>query len=162
MATGKYTKSPRDALVNQPMRHWALGYLRFLGSGAAVGTICVLVREAIAWFLGADTKANYFISVFVVYGIGFALSYFLQARYVFYSSRGNIQSPRRISGFIAVAFAGAVLASWLSSTIRYEFGLDILLGHLAPAVSLILAAVLVALPSYSINRFLVFRDLPRT
>jgi putative flippase GtrA len=162
MAASKRTGSSRDELVMPPIRHWARGYFRFLGSGAVVGLICVLIREVIAWLLGSDTRTNYFISVFVVYGIGFALSYIFQARYVFQSSQRNKSSLRRASGFIVVALTGAVVASWLSSTIRYELGFDTLLGQLSPAISLLLAAVIVALPNYSINRLFVFRDSPRT
>lgn len=158
MVASSQKKLHQDASAKWPKRHWVLGYFRSLGSGAVVGVVCVLIREAIAWLLGADTKTHYFISVFVVYGIGFMLSYILQARFVFQSTMQNSWSLNRVSGFVAVALTGAVAASWLSSAIRYEFALDILVGRIAPAVSLILAATLIALPTYSINRFFVFRN----
>lgn len=154
MINGCESSGSTDKQTQVSFRFLRHEYIRFLASGALVGMVCVLLREAIASVMN-DSLWEYSISVVIVYIFGFFLSYFFQSIFVFQHRRSSWR-PKHLASFLLVAGSCALAASFLSTTFRYGFGMDHMIGRLAPTISFVLGALAVSVFNYIFTKRLVF------
>ena len=128
-------------------------YVRFLAVGGFVALVTVAVRELVGYLLGADTAANYSISILFAYVVGIISNFVLNARFTF---RSRDASWSRFVLFLGVAFA-SLLSTWLLSLIfRYGVGLDAMIGKYGPTVAFASAALVSSVITYRLTALFVF------
>jgi putative flippase GtrA len=122
--------------------------------GSLVGAMSIGLREILGLCL-PKTPLGYALSVGLVYGFGVFGSFILNGRITFRVSVSET-SRRSIAIFVAISVLNASLASALAVGLRCSF-LDSILGPtLAPASSMVCAALALALPSFWLKKNLVF------
>ena len=127
-------------------------YLRFLLVGGGLAALCVVVRDVFGQLLPLGRYA-YPTSVFMAYALCMALNYLISGSFV-YRVRGR--SWREASRFLLVAVVASLLVSLLADQLFWFLQW---LGHeqYIGAISLMIAALLLSLLSFSLNRKWVYR-----
>jgi putative flippase GtrA len=129
-------------------------YSRFVFVGAFVGVLTVACRELLGYWLAADTRANFTISIVLAYAFGIVLSFVLNHRFTF--GAGTARSFKAFLRFVMVALLGLATTALLSLGLRYGANLDALLGPLAKPAAFGTATVLTTFLTSPLNSRFVF------
>jgi GtrA-like protein. len=131
-------------------------YLRFLLVGGGLAVLCVVLREVFGQLLPLGRYA-YATSVFLAYALCMVLNYLISGSFV-YRVRGR--SWAEASRFLLVAVVTSLLVSLLADQL-FRF-LQWLGGEqYMGAISLMIAALLLSLLNFSLNRKWVYRKRGR-
>ncbi|WP_448679308.1 GtrA family protein [Pseudomonas nicosulfuronedens] len=128
-------------------------YLRFLLVGGGLAALCVVLREVFGQLFPLG-RYVYAVSVFLAYALCMVLNYLISGRFVYRLGRRSWGEALR---FLLVAVVTSLLVSLLADQL-FRFLQWLGGGRYIGAISLMIAALLLSLLSFSLNRKWVYRN----